>query len=408
MDKKRIILSLLFILLVIAIGYLIYVVFFQKKPTTYLPQTTTPTTTGQFPQTGNADKKPSTTDQQGNGSELFPTTEDTGTKISQTEQVFTNKTQILDVPLSNLSSNEAGGTNFYNQIDGKFYRINKDGKVEALTDKVFYNVQTVAWSPKNDEAIIEYPDGANIYYNFETKKQVTLPKHWQDFSFSSQDEKITAKSIGLSPENRWLITSDVDGNNIKLVEPMGENADKVIVDWSPNNQIIAMSLTGESLGMDRQEVLFVGQHGENFPSTIVEGRGLETKWSSDGNNLLYSVYNARNDYKPELWLVKSDTESIGKGRRLLNLNTWADKCIFADEKTIYCAVPEKLEKGAGFAPSLADTTADVLYKIDVNTGLKSQIPLDQDYYINSMSIDKNNNKLYFTDKNKNGLFEIPI
>ena len=104
------------------------------------------------------------------------------------------------------------------------------------------------------------------------------------FFFSSQSDKIAAKSIGLAPENRWLITSDPDGKNVSYIEHMGENAHKVIVDWSPTRQFVAMSLTGEPLGEDRQQVLFIGQNNENFPSIIVEGYGLETKWSPTGDN----------------------------------------------------------------------------------------------------------------------------
>jgi hypothetical protein len=40
---------------------------------------------------------------------------------------------------------------------------------------------------------------------------------------------------------------------------MGENESKVTVDWSPNRQFIALSRTGDALGADREEVLFIGK-----------------------------------------------------------------------------------------------------------------------------------------------------
>lgn len=79
-----------------------------------------------------------------------------------------------------------GKVQYYNQSDGKFYKIDKDGKVILLSDKVFFSVEDVTWAPGKDKAILEYPDGRKILYNFTTEKQASLPSHWQDFSFSGQ------------------------------------------------------------------------------------------------------------------------------------------------------------------------------------------------------------------------------
>lgn len=412
-NKKRILFAIGFLILCIGIGYLLYWVFFGQKtgPAQVLPQGTGQA--GQFPTAGQAGKKPTV----GTTGKL-PTAGTTGGQITGRVTNITGTTGQEPTPkVSQLTSNyvvsaapdNTGGSRFYNDSDGKFYRLQKDGTIKEMSDQVFYNVQKATWSPVANQAIVEYPDGSNIYYNFDAKKQVSLPKHWEDFSFSPQGDKIASKSIGLSPENQWLITSDPDGKNISLIEPMGENESKVNVSWSPNQQIIALSRTGESLGADREEVLFVGLHGENFKSTIVEGRGLQSQWSTAGKNLLYSVYSARDDFKPELWIVNAEGDSIGANRQPLNLNTWASKCTFQNERTLFCAVPVKLDTGAGFAPSVADATPDTIYKIDLQTGLKSEIKQDnENHTINNMFVGSDGKKLYFTDKNQNGLFSINL
>jgi hypothetical protein len=409
-NKKRILFAIGFIILCIVIGYLLYWVFFGQKTN---PEQVTPTGTdqaGQFPTSGQAGKKTTVTPT--GQLPTSKTTQQTGTAGGQaTTQTQTEKK--VNQPISNYvvsaASDLKGGSRFYNDTDGKFYRLQKDGTVKEMSDQVFYNVQKATWSPAANQAIIEYPDGSNIYYDFDSKKQVSLPKHWESFSFSSQGDKIAAKSLGLSPENRWLITADPDGKNISLIEPMGDNADKVTIDWSPNQQVVALSRTGEALGADREEVLFVGLHGENFKSTVVEGRGLQSQWSTTGKNLLYSVYSARSDFKPELWIVNAEGGSIGANRRALSLNTWAEKCTFQDERTIYCAVPIELNTGAGFAPSVANSTPDTIYKIDLQTGLKTEIKQDnENHTVNNMFVGSDGKKLYFTDKNQNGLFSINL
>ncbi len=412
MDKQRILYISIFVVVTIGLGFAIYRVFFYTpKPVTQVPPTQQ-IPGSEFPQAGTAE--PSERPAAEEPSELpdsvtvpVPTTP-TPT-VPGTTQPTSRIQTVVDVSLTNP---DAGGTTktprFYNEEDGKFYKLGNNGDIQKMSDEVFFNVQEVTWSPTNDESIIEYPDGANIYYNFSTDEQVTLPKHWDSFSFTKTGDKIAAKSLGFSPENRWLVSSDPKGNNIQLIEPLGNNADKVIVDWSPNKQVVALATTGQSYGADRQEVLFVGQHGENFKSTIVEGRDLRTEWSDTGTKLLYSVHNARNDFKPELWVVNGQGDAIGSGRKLLNIDTWADKCTFVDDRFVFCGVPQTLERGSGFAPTLADNTPDDIYKIDVDTGLKIKIPVEEFHVIDSIMVSDDGKELYITDKNIPGLFKVAL
>ncbi|MBI5728574.1 MAG: WD40 repeat domain-containing protein [Candidatus Magasanikbacteria bacterium] len=407
MDKKRLIFLAVFVVMAIILGYALYRVFFAKKaaPPLLAPPITTkvPSRGDQFPEAPVGGRPTAGVTRPG-----LPQAAVAPGQASVTPPTGA-PVRLIDNAVVGVAANRQGGVQFYNGQDGRFYRIGADGRAELMSDEVFYNVQKVNWSPTNKETILEYPDGSNIYYNFETKKQVTLPQHWQDFSFAPQGEQIEAKSIGFSPENRWLIAANPDGSEVKTIEPLGNNADRVIVDWSPNKQIIALSRTGDGISVDRQLVLPIGTNGENFRGITVEGRGLQTEWSPEGKKLLYSVYSGRNDFKPELWIDNAEPDTLGTGRKLLNVNTWADKCAFADERFVYCGVPEKLRTGAGFAPQTADQTPDRLYKIDIQTGAKTEISLpdSETHVINTITIAPDGKYLYFTDKTRQGVFRVP-
>lgn len=415
MDKKRIFLIIGFLAVSALMAYAIYFVFFRKTPppTTVSMEKQAEGGSNAFPSAGEGKPLPIETEPVNlpinatNKISAVPTAPATAPELITGNFTFDRVTTIVDAPVKGVST--AGGTTkFYNSEDGKFYKIDANGTVVSLDDQTFYNVQNVAWSPKNNESIIQYPDGSNIYYNFDTKKQVTLPKHWDEFSFSALGDQIAAKSIGNAPENRWLITAAPDGTGVRLIEPMGANADKVILDWSPNRQVVALSKTGEPLGDDRQQVLLVGLNKENFRGLVVEGRGLETKWSKQGTKLLHSVYSAASDFKPELWIVDATPDSVGGNRKLLNVKTWASKCVMADERFVYCGVPEQLDTGAGFAPKIADQTPDMLYKIDTTTGIKTQISTEKNYTVDTISVSDDGQALYITDKNKPGAFKINL
>jgi hypothetical protein len=309
--------------------------------------------------------------------------------------------------LSATLSSNGSDVQYYDKTDGKFYRVDTDGNVTALSDKIFHDVQTIAWAPNRQEAILEYPDGANILYNFNKQQQVTLPQHWQDFNFSPSGDKIVLKSMGLDPSNRWLAISNPDGSKVQAIEPMGEEDASVYTDWSPNNQMIAMHTKG--VDFNRQEVYFIGLNDENFKSMVIEGRGFQPQWSTAGDKLMYSVYSSDNDMKPLLWIADAQGDNVGNNRHSLNVETWASKCAFSSDNKVYCAVPESLDKGAGLFPELAKNTKDQLYQIDTDTGIKKLIAVpDGTYNMSDLIISDNGGSLVFTDNNSERLYKIKL
>lgn len=306
---------------------------------------------------------------------------------------------VAAAPTVGAAVSPSGDLSYYNRNDGKFYRVAADGKVAALSNKTFFNVDKATFDPRGNKAILEYPDGANILFDFATNTQVTLPKHWEDFNFSSQGDQIAAKSIGLDPNARFLIVAKPDGSSAKAIQELGNNADKVTVAWSPNNQVVGFAETGEQLGVDRQEIFFLGQNQENFKSMVVEGMDFRPQWAPRGEKLLYSVAGSGSDYKPALWLVDADGDNIGKNRRSLNVNTWADKCTFKDDSILICAIPEELPEGAGLQPAVADETPDSIYQIDITTGLQTRLAVPEgSHTVETLMVSPDGSALYFTDK----------
>lgn len=298
---------------------------------------------------------------------------------------------------------------YYNRQDGKFYRLLPDGTIELLSDRVFFNVSAVTWSANNQQAILEYPDGSNITYNFDKKQQITLPQHWQQFNFSPESDNIAFLSVGIDTDSRWLAISSPDGSGSKAIEPLGDNADKVQVAWSPNNQIIAFSRTGSPQNPNEQEILPIGMHGENFRSLIVNGLGFRGMWAPNGKQLLYSASSGSDGWKPQLWVVDASPDKIGANKTPLGLNTWVDKCTFANDTTIYCAVPTNLPTGAGLYPAAVMNTPDHIWKINLATGQRQMIAIPtEDYTIDNLVVSKDEKYLYLTDKISGQLYSINL
>jgi len=422
---KKIFFVLFFIIVVIVLGYLIFTIFFKPSTQIASPPDKDITDERGAGLPGSSDGGHNTINENGTGRLPGLESENNKTDEAKTSEPLedraptikantvargglTSVEKLNDAPSLGLTLGSDGKKiQFYNENDGKFYKIDNNGKTEALSNKVFHNVDQVTWSHSAEKAILEYPDGSNIIYNFSEEKQITLPKHWEDFNFSSKSDDFVMKSIGLDKENQWLAISNADGTQTKAVHYIGLTKDDIYASWSPNNLSIALYTKG--LDFNRQEVFFIGKNKENFKSTIIEGRGFDSSWAPSGEKLLYSVYNSNNGSKPKLWIVDAKGDEIGNNRKNINLETWANKCTFAQSDNIYCAVPEYLPEGSGIFPELAETTKDNLYKINPYTGNKKLIAKPEgSYNISQIISDEDENYLYFTDKVNQNIHKIRL
>jgi Tol biopolymer transport system component len=401
---KKIFLVIGFIAITALIGFTIYSTFFRPAPTEPEPSEEPTTPEGGLP---TAEEGEGQIVEEEEGEITFP--EEVREPVSEVARGgLTKVTELSETSTSNPALSQNGSDlKYYDKETGQFYTIDKNGNIQLLTEKVFHNVDEVTWSPADNKAILEYPDGSNIMYNFETETQVTLPKHWKDFDFSPEGDKLVLKSIGISENNRWLAVSNDDGSKVTPIEDLGDKDETVYPSWSPNQQSIAMYTEG--IDFDSQDVYFVGLNNENFKSTTIEGRGFDPLWSSNGDKLLYSVYSSENDYKPNLWFVNAQGDKIGTNRTNLNLETWASKCVFSDNNSVYCAVPTSLPEASGLFKELANRTKDNLVKINLSNGQKKLVAIpDGTYNMSNLIISDNGYYLYFTDSVTGRLNQIKL
>lgn len=389
---KKIALIILFLGVTVGMAFLLYRFFFigEAPSTVTTPPVTEPV--GGLPTSGEAQPGESVKEGEPGGLVIAPDVPGAEEGAVATPGI-TALASADTVAVSSIAT--SGGLNYYNSEDDRFYKIDGEGNAVRLSERGFPSVSDATWSPDGSKAVIEFPDQTKVVYDFDLEKQVTLPKHWEDFAFNENGDTIIAKSIGLDPANRWLIAAASDGTGARLIEPLGENEDKVIVSVSPSASIIAFSDTAEPVGFDSRDLLPIGQNGENIPSLRVEGFDFIPQWSPEGSRLLYSVAAGGDDYLPALWAVRADGTSVGGGRTKLAIRTWADKCTFAGNDTLYCAEPISLPPGAGLQRDIADDTPDRLLKVDLASGtVRNVTPEGFSATVNTIKVSDDGSSLF--------------
>ena len=410
---RRILAIVAFALVAVGFFYVIYVVFF-RTPATPATNNSVGVTNG-LPQPGN-----------GNGNFVGPVGnvnflpningQDTGQQPSEIARGGPTVTNTVAASASDITVNtNANALQYYDRATGQFFQISPDGLTKTLlSDVVYKNVQAIDWAPNGEMAILSFPDGSKILYNFKEKKQTTLPRELNDFSFSPQSDQIVSKF--LNPQNKqdqWLVVSKPDGSKSNTAEHLGENADKVTTSWSPNDQIVAMYQ--KSVAAETSEIVFLGPNGENFRSATIEGRGYIPKWSPDGRRVLYSSYSSNTSNSPHLYLMNGSPDGLGGGMIDLGLDTTADKCVFSQNGfSLYCGVPFYLNPGSGPQPQLSTGIPDNIYRVDLVSGQSSIIarPVDsnrtQRFSAVNLQLSPKEDVLFFTDATTGSLQRIQL
>ena len=330
--------------------------------------------------------------------EYEPEIEDEGLPSSVAEGAETFTQQLTATAIVSPTMIDGAGIAFYNPTDGRFYKMDSSGELIAMSLAQFPDAETVVFADSADIVAIEFPDGSNIIYDFETQEQTTLPNHWEDFDFSSDGEEVVSKSISSDPTQSSLVITSSDGSQTQVIAPIGTNADKVSVNWSTNNNVVGFSETGSSnLGFGRYEIYIIGSDGEESGNLIVEGGNFSAIWSPTSSKILYSVAWTANNERPSLWIVNG-TGDIGSDRESLGVETWVEKCTFKNDTTVICAVPDQIPDGAGLDHRLVNSI-DSLYEINLNTGSTKLLGYPVlDLEMSNLFVSDDDSILYFTDQ----------
>jgi hypothetical protein len=394
-DRTKLFLRLaLFLGATLLIGFALYSFFFAKTPSVIIeePPQGGETTGGSLPgaDEGTSSGTGGTGTSSGGSGQLPPSQVANGGKTVTTE--------LTTSGITSPHITENGTVAYYDPADGRFYTIDENGDANPLSLAAFPSAEDVVFNNDASAVVVEFPDGSNIVYDFDTAEQVTLPSHWEEFSFSTDGSEIASKSVGTDPSNRALVIASADGSSTKVITALGANDDKVSVSWSSESAIVGFSQTGSSTSIFGQHQIYpIGEDGEASGVITVNGTNYQNIWAPNGKFILYSIADAGDDYRPSLWYVDAKGDRNGTTRLRLGVQTTVDRCAFFDDTTLYCGVPTETPAGSGSSTEILNGP-DYLYKISLPLGNAELIAIPSvSTVIKNISISTDESILYYTD-----------
>jgi hypothetical protein len=381
MNKKAIaILGAIFLLIVLALGTLIYLRSRksntnnqQNQPANNQQQVVvpdnTPTNTNTEPETPAEAKAQKLTD----GDVISPALYFNGQGISyfnQQGQLFTTDLQVSGDQV--LLSNK-----------------------RELTIPLKPNINNIYWAPTGQNFIAEFQSNEkNIwsYYDGTKGAYVDLPNQVQSLDwlgttgqilFVWQDE--TGKA--------YLNSGNPDTSGYKVLTDLYEPDNRIAV--SPDGKSVLFYRFSNS--GTQNSINFVSPDGKVFKTIVKDGYNYGVSWAPDGNKFLFNKRDPSSQ-KYGLWVGDLTSGEV----KNLNVETILEKTSWSQNgQTVYAAVPTKGTIGQGL-------TEDALYKINVSTTQRQQYDLGVAADVRNIFPDQTETNIFFKNAQDQFLYYFNI
>ncbi len=311
---------------------------------------------------------------------------------------------ISDGPVISAIYNPAQDMVFFYDFSGQLWQ-SVNGEASTLIDQpLISNSAEVTWSKNLKNIVKSSANQSDINYTFSdfTKRMTaSLKSNIKSLAFSPDSAKIVYQLADNQNINS-LFTSTSDGKNQRALITSLKLRDTVLA-WPKTNKI---SFTSKPSGLARGNLWNLDVRNLIFTKTLNGFFGLETLWSPDGNNLIYS-FTDQNGRNPKLAVL----DSKGSSKDLGNISTLVDKCVWlSDSINIICAVPaswlESLVLPDDYYKRTSLTTDDV-WKINAKTEEKKLIASGLGDVTNIL-IGENENALFFILRNNQFFYRLNI
>ena len=289
---------------------------------------------------------------------------------------------------------------------GHVFESDSQGKnIERISNTTIPKIFDVVWSMSGKRAVLKYFEGENVRtisaeFAATSTKGLILPSNILDIAYAPHRERLLyALPAGAGTR---LISADPD--NTKQSEVLTTPFQEWLINWPTANIIAFLSRpSGEANGF----LFSYDLTQASFSKILGDVPGLETLWSPDGKQILYSAYSS-SERLPKLFIYNS----AKKEGRDLGLKTLVSKCVFSQtsKEIIYCGIDANMPAGLYPDDRLKGKISafDTLWKINLENGEKNIVGEEVFPDLGQVRISRDDKFLYFTNYVDSSLWSLKL
>lgn len=312
--------------------------------------------------------------------------------------------QIIEGGVKNpFLNNSKNKILYFNQ--NNFISTGLDGTTKSsIGTYPFTNVENIEWSSDNNLAIVK---DSGKYFIFDVKKNETKPfkSDADNVIWGKIPNQLVYKYFDNNTKKRSLNISDLSGE--KWQEIMEIPFRYANIELNPKNETLV--IFSKPTASEETQFFIVNLIKKESREMKLNYKGVNYKWSPDGEKLLFSY--TKDAGKTNLAILQVETEKITE----LNFPGIIDKCVWTGNSVnVYCAsptfetaviLPDDWMSGKSFS-------SDTFWKINTIKGEQKRIielaEINKDVDASFLFLDKDEKNLFFIDKKAGGLLKINL
>lgn len=291
---------------------------------------------------------------------------------------------------------------FYKKSGGDLFTTDFSGKkLEKQSNLTVIGLIEAVWQKGGGRAVVRYEDGDTVksFLQIGTSTIAVLPQGITSAAWSPDN---AALAYTMVRDGRLeLVITDASGKNPRIVyhTPLTDAA----MTWITAD--ILIFTTAPSGTADGYQFAFSRRDG-SFVKVFGPQRGLMGLWSPDGNTLLASGIPAEKRETEITLFARQKKESLS-----LPLATVAEKCVWADALSAFCAIPKAIPGGVVLPDQYLRgefNSSDRIVEIQSTTGAISPLFDEGIFDMSGLIATKDKKRLFFVDRRDGTLWTLAI
>lgn len=291
---------------------------------------------------------------------------------------------------------------FYKKSGGDLFASDFTGKkLEKQTNLTVIGLIEAIWQRGGARAVVRYADGDAV----------------KGFL------QIGTSTIAMLPQDITGVAWSPDGAALAYTVPRDDRLDLVITDTSGKNprSIFRTPLTDASLAWITSDLLIFAtapsgtsdgfffafsRRDGSFVKIVGPQRGLMGLWSPDGGSAVASgIPTGQREITLTLYSRSKKESSV------ISLATLAEKCVWLDAASVFCAVPKTIPAGTLLPDAYLRgefNSSDRLVEISPDTGAVSPLFDEGDFDMANVLATKDKKRLFFVNRRDGTLWTLRL